>query len=166
MDGNSGYTAAVLETLCQSHVPNALTLLPALPAQWQSGQLLGVQGRGDVSIDMVWSAGKLTSLKLLFSSVHHPYWYSSEHYRSAVMKLVPKQAGLLTDDSKTIARFPVAVFSPNQLSLSARTSSECMVQWLPVDSKSSSQASNMVAAVLVVTIPTPSSRVCEVMLES
>ncbi len=53
IDGNFGGAAGILELLVQSE-PGRLHLLPALPAAWSEGKLLGVRARGAISVDMRW----------------------------------------------------------------------------------------------------------------
>ncbi|MDA0874719.1 MAG: hypothetical protein O3C45_06610 [Bacteroidetes bacterium] len=64
VDGTFGAAAAISEAIVQSH-QGFIDLLPALPAEWGTGQAAGVRARGDVGIQMAWSDGKLVSATLL-----------------------------------------------------------------------------------------------------
>jgi alpha-L-fucosidase 2 len=72
IDGNFGNTSGVLEMLLQSQVragkgtddKNAswiIQLLPSLPDAWKDGEVRGIRARGNVTVDLKWSGGKLTS---------------------------------------------------------------------------------------------------------
>ena len=63
MDGTYGMTGGMSEMLLQSHA-GRLELLPALPSAWQSGSVRGLRARGNISVDMAWEGGKITSLQL------------------------------------------------------------------------------------------------------
>jgi alpha-L-fucosidase 2 len=61
IDGNFGGAAGVLEMLVQSDEAS-ITLLPALPDAWPSGQLSGVRARGGVTLDFSWENRRITRL--------------------------------------------------------------------------------------------------------
>lgn len=53
-----GVTAGVTEMLMQSH-SGEISLLPALPKAWKTGNISGLQARGGYGIDLSWENGKL-----------------------------------------------------------------------------------------------------------
>ena len=63
IDGNFGFTAGVCEMLMQSH-EGFIRLMPAVPAAWRSGSIKGLVARGGYVIDMAWSNGRVTELKI------------------------------------------------------------------------------------------------------
>jgi len=63
IDGNLGGPGAITEMLVQS-TDKQITLLPALPTQWPSGSLSGVRVRGGGKMDIKWSGGRLTEVRL------------------------------------------------------------------------------------------------------
>jgi hypothetical protein len=63
LDGNFRITAGIEEMLLQSQT-NTIELLPALPRYWQAGDVTGLRGRGDYTIDTKWSGGRLSSVLL------------------------------------------------------------------------------------------------------
>lgn len=63
IDGNFGFTAGVCEMLMQSH-EGFIRLLPALPSAWSEGHIKGLVARGGYEIEMAWSKGRITTLKI------------------------------------------------------------------------------------------------------
>src|SRR5690606_10969643 len=63
IDGNLGYTAAVIELLIQSH-EGFLRILPSLPQNWSTGAIAGIKARGNIEVAMNWEQNQLTQLTL------------------------------------------------------------------------------------------------------
>ncbi len=67
IDGNFGGAAAVAEMLVQSN-SEYIELLPALPKAWSSGYIKGLKARGNYEIEMTWSKGLVTNVKIKSST--------------------------------------------------------------------------------------------------
>ncbi|MDR3261320.1 MAG: glycoside hydrolase family 95 protein [Tannerella sp.] len=70
IDANLGFTAAVTETLLQSH-SGELNLLPALPGAWPVGTVKGLCGEGGFEVSMSWQEKRLTSATVKSKTAGH-----------------------------------------------------------------------------------------------
>jgi len=63
IDGNFGCVSGICEMLVRS-IGNKITLLPALPKKWSSGEVRGIAVKGGGTVDVIWKEGKLLTYVL------------------------------------------------------------------------------------------------------
>jgi alpha-L-fucosidase 2 len=80
MDANFGVTAGIAEMLIQSHAGN-INLLPAIPKEWQDGQVIGLLARGGFEVSINWKGNQLTEVEIL-SKLGNPIFikYGTNHF--------------------------------------------------------------------------------------
>ena len=62
-DINFGITAAIAESLLQSHA-GEISILPALPVSWKDGSVSGLKARGGYEVSISWKDGEMTSCEI------------------------------------------------------------------------------------------------------
>ncbi len=67
LDGTYGITGGMAEMLIQSHA-GIIELLPTLPSAWANGEIKGIRARGNITVDMKWRNGRITSYRLTTTS--------------------------------------------------------------------------------------------------
>ena len=63
IDGNFGGVAGICEMLMQSD-GETIELLPALPKEWEAGEIKGLKARGNYEIDIAWSNRQVVKAKI------------------------------------------------------------------------------------------------------
>ncbi len=86
VDGSLGMTAAITEMLMQSQ-GNAITLLSALPDEWNSGRFRGVVARGGFELDFEWENKQIRKLRVVSKA-------------GTVLRLKTDMQVTITNDSK------------------------------------------------------------------
>lgn len=92
IDGNLGGPAAITEMLIQS-TPDEITILPALPQQWPSGNLTGVRVRGGAKVDITWKDGKLSQFGI--RSNHATKYHVTYRQQTAEIQIHPGKIVIL-----------------------------------------------------------------------
>lgn len=64
IEQNFGMTAVIAEMLLQSH-HGEIKILPALPADWQSGHIKGLRACGDFEVEILWENNRLKKAEIL-----------------------------------------------------------------------------------------------------
>ncbi|MDD6775421.1 MAG: hypothetical protein PUD98_07400, partial [Bacteroidales bacterium] len=64
IDGNFGACAGMAEMIMQSQ-SDTIEVLPALPSAWTAGTMTGMKAVGNFTVDITWSAGKATRVKVV-----------------------------------------------------------------------------------------------------
>ncbi len=64
IDGNFGGASAMVEALMQSSAPGEITLLPALPSEWQEGAVKGLRAKGGFSVSIRWKGRQLDAAEI------------------------------------------------------------------------------------------------------
>ena len=64
IDGNFGACAGMAEMIMQSQ-SDTIEVLPALPSAWTAGTMTGMKAVGNFTVDITWSAGKATLVRVV-----------------------------------------------------------------------------------------------------
>lgn len=81
-------------------IPLQVTLLPALPANWNTGSIKGARIRGGITLDFSWSGGRLTSATFVVDD------NVAGRERDVVVNYAGKVVGQFRTNGGTIANMP------------------------------------------------------------
>lgn len=90
IDGNFGATAGIAEMLVQSH-NDVVEFLPALPLQWNEGNVKGLRVRGNCTVDIYWKQGILEKAVLYPQTSRIFTFRNILGYKFAEIGQVPKE---------------------------------------------------------------------------
>lgn len=68
IDGNFGGSAGIMEMLVQSH-SSYIEFLPAIPKEWNDGEVKGLKVRGGAEVNFSWQNGKIKKIEIESSKV-------------------------------------------------------------------------------------------------
>lgn len=91
LDGNTGFSMAVMEMLIQSH-GTYIRLLPALPRAWPEGKLEGAVVRGGITLDLDWEQGRPVKVTLLSGTEKKVILRYGETVRECTLKAGEKRS--------------------------------------------------------------------------
>ncbi|CAM6105039.1 unnamed protein product [Calypogeia fissa] len=101
IDGNFGFTAAIAEMLLQSDA-TTVYLLPALPeGKWPDGTVVGLRGRGAVTVSIMWAEGILVEASLKFEVELKPSTVRKVYYKGRTVEI----SDISIDHTYTYDRF-------------------------------------------------------------
>ncbi len=64
VDGNFGGASAMVEAVMQSSI-DKISLLPALPSEWETGEIRGLRAKGGFEVSIKWEKGKFVSAEII-----------------------------------------------------------------------------------------------------